>query len=166
MNPAPPVMRICSDINGLSSVAGTNVNAGTSHVTRHLLACKLPLSAQEGPYRGFRYASGWALVQRAQLLPGRERWYAGRMRGRALPIAPLVVLVAATAVCARPPAADLPPLPPPLLVAAAEPPTPPAPPPRPVLPLFKRFPKLAKELPHVSLGAFPTPIDRAVKLGA
>jgi D-cysteine desulfhydrase len=45
---------------------------------------------------------------------------------------------------------------------------PPPPPPAPayVIPLFKQFPGLAEKLPHVSLGAFPTPIDHARALGA
>jgi D-cysteine desulfhydrase len=34
-----------------------------------------------------------------------------------------------------------------------------------VIPLFKSFPGLAAKLPHVSLGAFPTPVDRAEALG-
>lgn len=46
-----------------------------------------------------------------------------------------------------------------------EEPPPPAPPAY-VIPLFKQFPELARKLPHVALGAFPTPIDHASALGA
>ena len=33
------------------------------------------------------------------------------------------------------------------------------------LPLFRRFPALAAKLPHVSLGLFPTPVEKADRLG-
>jgi D-cysteine desulfhydrase len=32
-------------------------------------------------------------------------------------------------------------------------------------PLFKRFPGLAAKIPHIALGALPTPVERAAKLG-
>lgn len=35
-----------------------------------------------------------------------------------------------------------------------------------MLPLFKRYPGLAKALPHVSLGSFPTPLEHVEALGA
>src|SRR5262245_3515639 len=84
------------------------------------------------------------------------------MRGRVPKGLFLAAVLSATAVCSPPPPAPRPPAPTP--VEMDEPP--PLPPPAYVIPLFKQFPGLAEKLPHVSLGAFPTPIDHAEALGA